>query len=75
MITEIKVETQRLTAAIVRYQQVSGKTIEETLIKHGREFSNNAGRALRAIGPAKGSIRAEQSARFNSGGGIRVSPG
>lgn len=74
MMTSITIETEKLTEAIRRYRDLSGKTIEEVLIKHGREFSLKSGAALRAISPAKGAIREQQMKRFAAHGGIRVSP-
>ena len=69
----VSVEAERLNRAFALYQQASSRTIGEMLAKQGKELSFKLGESLRAIAPAKGSIRSAQMARFHAGEGIRVS--
>lgn len=64
----------RLNAILPVYQAASGKAYSEVLEKQGKEFTTSLRRALLALKPAKGSIRAAAEARLRAGGGIKIRP-
>lgn len=69
---QIEINTAELNEAIKEYARLSGKTIEEALQKQAAKLGFNLKTELRALAPAKGSIRAEMLDRLASGRGIKV---
>lgn len=68
----IESELGLLNQAISRYQQLSGKTPEETMRKQGGKFALVLSQKLQTLKPEKGAIRAERMAALQSGWGVKV---
>jgi hypothetical protein len=64
----------QVNKAIQDYALLSGKTVEEALKKQAVKLGFLLKQELRAIAPAKGSIRAQLLERLASGLGVKVSP-
>lgn len=60
---------QDLTRA---YAEVSGKAIPDVIAKMAKKLSINLFQRLKALAPAKGSIRERMLAELHAGGGIKI---
>lgn len=68
-------ELGELKAAIGRYQELTKKSPQDVLLKHGGEFAYALNRRFRFLAPAKGSIRASRIAAMKGrGSGVFVRP-
>jgi hypothetical protein len=75
MSLEVKHELAELNAAISRYQEVTKKSPQDVLLKHGGEFAYALNRRFRFLAPAKGSIRSARLAAMKGrGAGVFVRP-
>lgn len=63
-----------LSESLHKYALLSGKAEDEILLEKGKQLGYVIFKGLRAIMPAKGSIRAEQLAALKSGKGVLVRP-
>jgi hypothetical protein len=63
-----------LNAILPLYQQLSGKSAQDVLSKQGGKLARNIYFRLRAIMPAKGSIRSQALAALASGRMIKIRP-
>lgn len=70
----VSVELQKLNQAIAAKSKLSGKSMAQIVQYDAGYLAGKLNKALRAISPAKGSIKSAQLARFHAGEGIRVSP-
>lgn len=61
-----------LNRAIGAYIVASGKTVDEVLQKQGAKLGFSLFQQLKAIAPAKGSVRAERLAALGRGEGIKI---
>jgi hypothetical protein len=71
---KLTVDMGRFQAMLTRYQLETGKTVDDALRKQAQNLSAFLSERLSRLAPSKGSIRDEAHARFDEGGGIKISP-
>lgn len=71
---EIQYNLDQLASKFREYGKLARKTENEVLAKQGSKLAWNIYRGLRAIAPAKGSIRAQQIENLKAGKGVNVRP-
>lgn len=70
--TTVEHNLNAFNARLAQYQAVSGKTSQEVLLKQGNKLGYELAYRLRALAPAKGSVREERLAALARGGGLRL---
>jgi hypothetical protein len=75
MPVELTFEMERLTMALQKYGELSGKSEAEVISKQAAKLRRYIWQGLRALMPAKGEVRAERLAGLKAGVGVKVRPG